>query len=334
MSYKQSSDTVKDTSNQGRISLINNPKQTLGLFNQFINESLISYIDSISIQYLYVSLISCVFAVLVILSTFPSALIIYLFDMIFTITKWISLGIISSIGLGSGLNTGLLFLFPLVTQATLTATRCGHTDFDLSGRNALVCDENLDSNLQASSIMVFFKVLPITILWGAGCAIGEVPPFYIAQNLKKTGKKIEHYLNNNSRILKWINDSIIKLLKKHDFTTILFLASWPNMFFDMCGMAAGYYGITLKTFLSATMIGKALIKSPMQILFIILVVNKSNWLPDLIRNNISVSNSNDNMSWFGLLWTMFAMILFTIFIKVQIEECAQEQKKRIQRKNK
>ena len=334
MSYKQSSDTVKDTSNQGRISLINNPKQTLGLFNQFINESLISYIDSISIQYLYMSLISCVFAVLVILSTFPSALIIHLFDIIFTITKWISLGIISSIGLGSGLNTGLLFLFPLITQATLTATRCGHTDFDLSGRNALICNKNLDPNISVSSIMVFFKVLPITILWGAGCAIGEVPPFYIAQNLKKTGKKIEHYLNNNSRILKWINDSIIKLLKKHDFTTILFLASWPNMFFDMCGMAAGYYGITLKTFLSATMIGKALIKSPMQILFIILVVNKSNWLPDLIRNNISMSNSNDNTSWFGLLWTMFAMILFTIFIKVQIEECAQEQKKRIQRKNK
>ena len=334
MSDKQSLETVKDSLDEGRISLINNPKQTLGLFNQFINESLISYIDSISIQYLYMSLISCVFAVLVILSTFPSALIIYLFDMIFTIAKWISLGVMSSIGLGSGLNTGLLFLFPLVTQATLTATRCGHTDFDLSGRNALICDKNLDPDISASSIMVFFKVLPITILWGAGCAIGEVPPFYIAQNLKKTGKKIEHYLNNNSRILKWINDSIIKLLKKHDFTTILFPASWPNMFFDMCGMAAGYYGITLKTFLSATMIGKALIKSPMQILFIILVVNKSNWLPDLIRNNINVSNSNDNMSWFSLLWTIFAMILFTIFIKVQIEECAQEQKKRIQRKNK
>ena len=329
------STVIDNKDNNDKISLINNPRQTISLFNEFIKESFIYCIDSISIRFLYFALILCVFSVLLVLSTFPSSLIIFLFDIIFTVLKWLSLGILSSIGLGSGLNTGLLFLFPLVTKATLVANECGHTNFDLSGPKALICSKNSElTDIHVSNFNIFLKVLPITILWGIGCAIGEVPPFYIAQNLKKAGKNIENYLSNNSVIIKWINDSIISLLKKHDFITILGLASWPNMFFDMCGMAAGYYGVTLKTFLSATMIGKGLIKSPMQILLIILVVNKSKIIPDFIVKYINISNQEEGISWLSLIWTIFAMFLFCIFIKVQVEECALEQSKRKNKDNK
>lgn len=44
---------------------------------------------------------------------------------------WLMLGILSSIGLGSGLHSGLLFLFPHFLKVCLAAERCGHTQFDV-----------------------------------------------------------------------------------------------------------------------------------------------------------------------------------------------------------
>lgn len=44
---------------------------------------------------------------------------------------WVGLGVLSSIGLGSGLHSGLLFLFPHILKVCLAVERCGHADFDL-----------------------------------------------------------------------------------------------------------------------------------------------------------------------------------------------------------
>ena len=43
---------------------------------------------------------------------------------------WVGLGILSSIGLGSGLQTGVLFLFPHIIKVCLTAEACGTTNFE------------------------------------------------------------------------------------------------------------------------------------------------------------------------------------------------------------
>ena len=43
---------------------------------------------------------------------------------------WVGLGILSSVGLGTGLHSGVLFAFPHVTAICLAAERCGSTDFD------------------------------------------------------------------------------------------------------------------------------------------------------------------------------------------------------------
>ena len=50
------------------------------------------------------------------------------------------------------------------------------------------------------------------------------------------------------------------LLKKNGFITVLLLSSWPNAFFDMCGMASGYFMMPFWVFFSACLIGKGLIK--------------------------------------------------------------------------
>ena len=42
------------------------------------------------------------------------------------------------------------------------------------------------------------------------------------------------------------------------------LASWPNITFDMCGLVCGYYDLSIYEFLTPTIIGKGLIKAPLQ----------------------------------------------------------------------
>jgi hypothetical protein len=46
---------------------------------------------------------------------------------------WIMLGIASSIGLGTGLHTFMLFLGPFIARTTITAANCGNLDFEIQG---------------------------------------------------------------------------------------------------------------------------------------------------------------------------------------------------------
>ncbi|KAJ2618962.1 hypothetical protein GGF44_005676, partial [Coemansia sp. RSA 1694] len=52
---------------------------------------------------------------------------------------WVMLGVLSSIGLGAGLHTFVLFLGPHVARVTLTAYECAHTAFPVRGPNAFQC---------------------------------------------------------------------------------------------------------------------------------------------------------------------------------------------------
>ena len=61
---------------------------------------------------------------------------------------WFMLGILSSIGLGTGCHTGTLFLFPFII-------------------------ENLNN------VPIFMSA---TYIWGIGTAVGEIPPYFLAKN--------------------------------------------------------------------------------------------------------------------------------------------------------
>ena len=104
---------------------------------------------------------------------------------------------------------------------------------------------------------------------------------------------------------------MILFIKSYGFYTILFFASWPNMLFDVCCIACGYCLISFKVFIKATMIGKALIKSPLQALLLIYMIiqalnNESlSFLPDFINNYIkslteSEKRKTQNQSYFRI----------------------------------
>ena len=292
-------------------------------------------------------------------------IIYYINTNIYISTYWLFLGILSSIGLGSGVNTGLLFLFPFITKITLTAVYCGHTNFHIYGENEFQC-EKIDA--QPSLFMIFLKVIYCVLCWGVGTAIGEIPPYYIARNTRLSGKTIDLSYINQSNIMKYINEKMIIFIKKHGFYTVLFFASWPNMLFDACGIACGYCLISFQEFFSATLIGKAFIKSPAQALFLIYMIiqalnNESlEFLPEILRNfikslterekgksinesyinvdinnNISNINNIDNLlnkndisgitihSLIYYIWNFIVMSIFLYFIKNLIETVAQSQ---------
>jgi vacuole membrane protein 1 len=138
---------------------------------------------------------------------------------------WVGLGVLSSIGFGSGMHSGLLFLFPHILKVCLAAEKCGNLDFDVradmwwrsdtfhcqaatagspfsttNGTPAIAGGGSLSgidgggagpaSELLAPGFFaILLKVLPTAVLWGAGTAIGEVPPYVLSYQAAKAGVK-------------------------------------------------------------------------------------------------------------------------------------------------
>jgi vacuole membrane protein 1 len=229
---------------------------------------------------------------------------------IFNSLLWIILGILSSIGLGSGIHTGIMFLFPHIDNIYKTAIRCNSVDFNqyhYYNQTIFDCDTNITSTNNITNYDIYYKALPAVMLWGIGTAFGEIPPYYLSRSIK-TKIEFESYFMGNTR---YCLDIIVKYLKHFRFITILFMASWPNATFDMCGMACGFYKVPLWIFITATIIGKAFIKAPIQLYLYI------NFFSEIVPE---VSSSI-----FGQIWLVFVSIITGYFILVVLNQLANKQ---------
>ncbi|KAJ3309916.1 Vacuolar membrane protease [Boothiomyces sp. JEL0838] len=99
---------------------------------------------------------------------------------------WVGLGIASSVGLGTGLHTFVLFLAPLIVQTTVTAYACQSLDFKTHGHDSFICPEKQTGNITIFNI--FAKVFLETTFWGIGTAIGELPPYFVARAAALAGQ--------------------------------------------------------------------------------------------------------------------------------------------------
>jgi hypothetical protein len=137
------------------------------------------------------------------------------------IAYWVILGVLSSVGLGSGLHTFVLFLGPHILRIATTALRFGSTDFSAridsyfkvpgtldvaglseafspnyahdawvpQGHNLLVEGaegaaagaHDASAADRVSFLTLLLKVAWPAICWGAGTALGELPPYFIAR---------------------------------------------------------------------------------------------------------------------------------------------------------
>ncbi|KAJ1824042.1 hypothetical protein LPJ60_001072 [Coemansia sp. RSA 2675] len=196
---------------------------------------------------------------------------------------WVMLGVLSSIGLGAGLHTFVLFLGPHIARITLTAYECGHTAFPVRGPNAFQCGTNVAA---AATPATFSAILSMVIIeslcWGAGTAIGELPPYFIARAASAAGQGDIEYqrlrrkaagggsLSVKDRALL----SIYHLLRRFGFAGILVFAAIPNPLFDLAGITCGHFKVPFWTFFGATFIGKSLVKSSIQTAVVITAFSK------------------------------------------------------------
>ncbi|KAE9612809.1 putative SNARE associated golgi family protein [Lupinus albus] len=221
---------------------------------------------------------------------------------------WVALGVASSIGLGSGLHTFVLYLGPHIALFTIKAMQCGRVDLksapydtiqlkrgpswldkDCSQFGPPLFQSEYGSRVPLSSILPQVQVE--AVLWGLGTALGELPPYFISRAARLSGREVDAMDELDSddkgimavqlnKIKRWFLSHVQYL----NFLTILVLASVPNPLFDLAGIMCGQFGIPFWKFFVATLIGKAVIKTHIQTVFMISVCN--NQLLEWIENEL------------------------------------------------
>ncbi|KAE8077015.1 hypothetical protein FH972_015624 [Carpinus fangiana] len=225
---------------------------------------------------------------------------------------WMALGVASSIGLGSGLHTFVIYLAPHIALFTLKSMQCGRVDLKSApydtpqlNRGPSWLDKNCSEfgpplfqsldGLRVPLSSILPQVQIEAVLWGIGTAIGELPPYFISRAGSMSGSKLDEAMKEldaasteDSGVIATRLNQIKRWLVSHsqhlNFFTILVLASVPNPLFDLAGIMCGQFGIPFWKFFFATLIGKAIIKTHIQTVFIISVCN--NQLLSWIENEL------------------------------------------------
>ncbi|KAF2367337.1 SNARE associated Golgi protein [Trinorchestia longiramus] len=203
---------------------------------------------------------------------------------------WVWLGVLSSVGLGTGLHTFLLYLGPHIASVTMAAYTCNSLNFpEPPYPDEIVCPDASDTTATTLSIWtIMSKVRLEAFMWGAGTALGELPPYFMARGARLSGydpddEEMAEFeelqrLKERPEDMGWIDRaklSIEKLVERVGFFGILACASIPNPLFDLAGITCGHFLVPFWTFFGATLIGKAIIKMHIQKLFVIIAFNEA-----------------------------------------------------------
>ncbi|XP_035289032.1 vacuole membrane protein 1-like isoform X2 [Anguilla anguilla] len=199
---------------------------------------------------------------------------------------WVGLGVLSSVGLGTGLHTFLLYLGPHIASVTLAAYECGSVNFpEPPYPDQIVCPQDEGAEGAVSLWTIMSKVRLEACMWGAGTAIGELPPYFMARAARLSGvepdddeyEEFEEMLEQAENAQDFTTRAklaVQKMVQKVGFFGILTCASIPNPLFDLAGITCGHFLVPFWTFFGATLIGKAVVKMHIQKLFVIITFSK------------------------------------------------------------
>jgi len=199
---------------------------------------------------------------------------------------WVGLGILSSIGLASGLHTFILYLGPHIANVTLAAYECSTLDFpEPPYPEKIICsDEKVTGVITVWRILG--KVYLEAMMWGVGTAIGELPPYFMARASRLSGhdpddededlqefEDLQKRMKESPESLSLLDKTKIfieNMVKKVGFFGILLCSSFPNPLFDLCGITCGHFLVPFKTFFGAVVLGKSCIKVIIQAILVII----------------------------------------------------------------
>ncbi|XP_071716836.1 vacuole membrane protein KMS1-like [Rutidosis leptorrhynchoides] len=293
-----------------KLTITSQPLKTMKFFTlailQHINRSLIYIFTHGCLLMIFIAAIVAIGVFLVTDDSPHKKHVEELIEYLRFVLWWVALGVASSIGLGSGLHTFVLYLGPHIALFTMKAMQCGRVDiksapYDTTSLNRSPtwlnknCSEfgpPLVSSTQSPEVTlssILAQVQVESILWGFGTAIGELPPYFISRAASISGGKADELeefntsaggpngrSSNMDKLKRWFLSHAQYL----NFFTILLLASVPNPLFDLAGIMCGQFEIPFWEFFLATVIGKAIIKSHIQTVFVISLCNNQllNWI--------------------------------------------------------
>ncbi|XP_018017043.1 vacuole membrane protein 1 isoform X2 [Hyalella azteca] len=202
---------------------------------------------------------------------------------------WLWLGVLSSVGLGTGLHTFLLYLGPHIASVTMAAYTCNSLNFpEPPYPDEIVCPDSVEAAPVLNIWTIMSKVRLEAFMWGAGTALGELPPYFMARGARLSGydpddEEMAEFeelqrLKERPEDMSWLDRaklSVEKLVERVGFFGILACASIPNPLFDLAGITCGHFLVPFWTFFGATLIGKAVIKMHIQKLFVIIAFNEA-----------------------------------------------------------
>ena len=107
---------------------------------------------------------------------------------------WVGLGVFSSIGMGSGLQSGMLFLYPHIIKIFIAAQTCKTLEFESATdiwfrkpENLFMCPSPQSgggSEVDVTYWGMWLKILPACFLQAAGTALGEIPPYLMSRQAR------------------------------------------------------------------------------------------------------------------------------------------------------
>ncbi|KAJ1649956.1 hypothetical protein IWQ61_009112 [Dispira simplex] len=279
----------------------------------------------------------------------------YVDGVVIWYTYWILLGVASSIGLGAGLHTFVLFLGPHIVEVTMAAYECGHLDFDVRGPHSFECQPHA-SLVHITVWQILKKVMLTSLCWGAGTAIGELPPYFMARAAALAGRKnpeldalnsLQETSNQGGLSIKTRALLLVyTMLQRLGFLGIFLFASIPNPLFDLAGITCGHFLVPFPTFFGATFLGKSVVKSTIQTMTVILIFSKGSldrilqligkYSPDvrhtlekLINNQMlalqhegKIPNATGSTGLLSLAWNGFILATLLYFVISIMESCA------------
>jgi len=229
-----------------------------------------------------------------------SAVLVYTDPYMSWVAWWLGLGIVASIGIGTGLQTGVLVVFPIIISET----------------SAYVA-----SSASPSFWEIYTQLLGRILLWGVGTALGEIPPYFFARSLQLEFPGL-------GLMKRWVT--------RFGPGAVVALASWPNVTFDACGIACGLVGMPFHQFVGATIVGKAFIKAPIQLAFFILMAGQGSLGFPLCSRMVGwvvsyvPSNALDGV-WgrvWGGVWISVVWCVVGLCVRRLVERCAWIEKHR------
>jgi len=218
-----------------------------------------------------------------------------------SMTWWTILGALSSIGLGSGIHSGILFLIPHCLFISSSSEYCNSLEFDprinawrsaLSPGDLFPCvqqpAEQYGRNVTATKLLI--KMMPYAFFWGFGTAIGELPPYgaafataHAALSEQTSGDDIHlpDFIMSNDENASWIGRmkrsiffKLADFIGRYGSLSVFMLSCWPNALFDLCGIICGYNMMSFWRFFIPLFFGKAVVKIVAQTWVLIFVFAK------------------------------------------------------------